>query len=256
MKSRSRTAAQPLSPTRCRAGPRRRPARTDSGAHLNQPHGSCRVQPGGTGVIVAASPLCGCRPCSALVVLRVASECQMNAAPMTPHTTPRPASNAATPRASCGSVLCVAAPTPSSATRACAVPLHARSRAFAWTVWIAAVKPGPVAAVDLELACDSLGRDRIGNRNRLAIADVLGGHRPVLPGEILLGQDDGLRPVQRVISDRRHLVHVLSRAVDQWVVGVEVGVDDGEAPIVFEQRHDLGPLRRCLRLRAGRPRCS
>ena len=102
----------------------------------------------------------------------------------------------------------------------------------------AAVETGPVAAVDVEVARDALGRERIRNRNHLAVAVELGGDGAVVSGEVIGGQHHGLDAVQGVIGDRRHLVHVLSGGVDEWIVGVEIGLHDREVPVVFEQGPD------------------
>ena len=79
---------------------------------------------------------------------------------------------------------------------------------------VRAIEVGPVAAVDRDLVRGAGRVDR-----------AVGG------GEVLV-EDDRLRAVQRVVGDRRHLVHVLAAGVDDRVIRVELAGDDRVAPVV------------------------
>ena len=122
------------------------------------------------------------------------------------------------PRPSCR-VDAVTVPTPSSPISACAMPVQACSRTAA-SIGFVRSKSAPVAAVDRDLV---LGAGRV--------------DRAVGGGEVLV-EDDGLRAVQRVVGDRRHLVHVLAAGVDDRVVRVEVAGRDRVAPVVGQHGHD------------------
>ena len=56
---------------------------------------------------------------------------------------------------------------------------------------------------------------------------------------MLGGDDDGLLAMEDVEVDDRHLEHVLARSVDQRIVGIEVALDDREAPVGLEEGQDL-----------------
>ena len=130
---------------------------------------------------------------------------------------PTPAKRPAMPRPSCR-VDAVTVPTPSSPISACAVPVHACSRTAASIGFVRS--NGPVAAVD---------RNLVWRAGRV--------DRAVRGGEVLV-EDDRLRAVQRVVGDRRHLVHVLAGGVDDRIVRVELVGGDRVAPLVREHCHD------------------
>ncbi len=73
-----------------------------------------------------------------------------------------------------------------------------------------------------------------------AVVGAVSGELSGLDGgvDVLLGDLDGLGAFQGVVGDGGHLEHVLGGGVDEWVVGVEVTVDDGEVPVVLQQGHD------------------